>query len=120
MDTGGLQVSSDIRAVEHCMHQQRVGNILHTLGPCTEHGQFLSVGVDATVFGITVEAGLELEVKVSERSVAYRGSTNRIVFAYRVVRIKLKRDGEVKYRYKSGGKYAEVDENSGEEEKWVV
>jgi len=42
------------------------------------------------------------------RPVAHGKAVNRIVFAYRVVRIKVKGDGEASFRYKSGGKYAGV------------
>ena len=40
------------------------------------------------------------------------------MFAYRVIRIKQKRDGEAKYKYKSGGKYAANDDSDDEEDSW--
>jgi hypothetical protein len=41
------------------------------------------------------------------------------VFAYQVIRIKQKGDGEPKYKHKSGGKYA-TDDSDEEGEPWEV
>ncbi|KAH7397167.1 hypothetical protein BKA66DRAFT_235531 [Pyrenochaeta sp. MPI-SDFR-AT-0127] len=83
----------------------------------TQHGPMLKVGVDATAFGIPVEAGPEVELATTDgRTVSQGRSVNKIVFAYRVVRIRLRRDGEAKWKYKSGGKYSAQEEDSDDEE----
>jgi hypothetical protein len=83
----------------------------------TQHGPMLKVGVDATAFGVPVETGPEIELETtSARTVSHGKSMNKIVFAYRVVKIKQKRDGEAKYKYKSGGKYALADDDSEDED----
>ncbi|RSL48885.1 hypothetical protein CEP54_012687 [Fusarium duplospermum] len=67
-------------------------------------------------------AGVQLEFGTgNERTISHGRATNKIVFAYRVVRIKVKRDGEPDYKYRSGGKYDfdEVsDKDEDEEDKW--
>ncbi|KAF1850333.1 uncharacterized protein K460DRAFT_327059 [Cucurbitaria berberidis CBS 394.84] len=79
----------------------------------TQHGPKLKVGVKSGP-----EVGLELE---NARRVSHGRTTNKIVFAYRVIIIKRKRDGEAKYKYKSGGKYTVDDEDSNEkEELWDI
>ena len=91
----------------------------------TQHGPMLKVGVDATALGIPVEIGPEIELEsTNARTVKQGRSLNKIVFAYRVVRIKRKRDGEAKYKYKSGGKYAvdedEDDDSEDEDDDWPL
>ncbi|CZR68610.1 uncharacterized protein PAC_18509 [Phialocephala subalpina] len=82
----------------------------------TRHHPKLKVAANGTVVGFPGEAGLELDVTVANsRTVDLGRTVNRIVFAYRVIRVKLKRDGEARYRYKSGGKYT-ADEESDEDE----
>jgi hypothetical protein len=82
----------------------------------THHGPTLSIGVSASAFGAPIETGPEIEIESTRsRTVAQGRALNKIVFAYRVVRIKRKRDGEAKYKYKSGGKYS-VDDSDGEDE----
>ncbi|RSL89801.1 hypothetical protein CDV31_015803 [Fusarium ambrosium] len=87
-----------------------------------QHGPKLQVGVDATAVGVPVQAGVQLEFSTgNERSISHGRATSKIVFAYRVIRIKVKRDGEPDYKYQSGGKY-DFDEGSDkdedEEDKW--
>ncbi|UKZ73152.1 hypothetical protein TrVFT333_000793 [Trichoderma virens FT-333] len=75
----------------------------------------LRVAAEATTMG-----GLGLDMNVTNaRTVSYGRTLNRIVFAYRAIRIKLKWDGEARYKYKSGGKY-DVDDTSDseDEEDW--
>ena len=77
----------------------------------------LTVGVDATAFGAPVEVGPALELETAnKRTVSQGRSLNKIVFAYRVVKIKRKRDGQAKYKYKSGGKYGVDDESDDSED----
>lgn len=83
----------------------------------TQHGPMLKVGVDATAFGIPAEAGPEVEFATTNaRTISQGPSVNKIVFAYRVVRIRQKRDGQPKWGYKSGGKYGMDEEDSDDEE----
>jgi hypothetical protein len=83
----------------------------------TQHSSTLNVGVDATAIGIPAQAGPTFELATANaRTVSQGRSLNKIVFAYRVVRIRVKRDGEAKWKHKSGGKYAEDDEDSEEED----
>ncbi|KAF1941677.1 hypothetical protein EJ02DRAFT_503317 [Clathrospora elynae] len=88
----------------------------------TQHGPTLKVGVDATAFGVPAEASPEVELGTTNaRTVSEGRSLNKIVFAYRVVRIRVKRDGEAKWKHKDGGKYAADDEDSEEdEEPWEL
>lgn len=92
----------------------------------TRHGPTLKVGVDAAAFGVPVPAEVEPEVQMefgSKRTVAHGRTKNKIVFAYRVVRIRRKRDGQAAWKYKSGGKYSKDDEEDSEEEeggKWEI
>ncbi|KAF2689751.1 hypothetical protein K458DRAFT_414001 [Lentithecium fluviatile CBS 122367] len=84
-----------------------------------QHGPSLRVGVDAMAFGapVPLEAGPEVEFEASKASRIEQGrSENRVIFAYRVVRIRLKRDGTAKYKWKSGGKYSVDDDDSDEED----
>ncbi|EHK47246.1 uncharacterized protein TrAtP1_010097 [Trichoderma atroviride] len=71
------------------------------------HSAKLRVAAKATVLG-----GLGLNINASSARTVSQGRTlNRIVFAYRAIRIKLKRDGEARYRYRSGGKYGIEDDD---------
>jgi hypothetical protein len=82
------------------------------------HGPTLKVGVvQAAALGGPVSVGPEGELAATESRVCSQGrSINRIVFAYRVVRIKRKRDGEARWKYMDGGKYGMDDEDSEEED----
>jgi hypothetical protein len=83
----------------------------------TQYGHSLKIGVDATPLGAPVQAGPEVDLTVGERRpVAYGKTVNKIVFAYRVIRVKMKWDGETKYRCKSGGKYGVSDEDDSNED----
>ena len=87
----------------------------------TQHNPKLKVAVNATAMGVPVEAGPELDLAIANaRTVSHGRSTNKIVFAYQAIRIKQKRDGEAKYKYKSGGKYAANDDSDEEEEPWDI
>lgn len=71
------------------------------------HSAKLRVAAKATVLG-----GLGLNINTSSTRTVSQGRTlNRIVFAYRAIRVKLKRDGEARYKYKSGGKYGIEDDD---------
>ncbi|PVH69883.1 hypothetical protein DL98DRAFT_154421 [Cadophora sp. DSE1049] len=80
------------------------------------HNPKLKVAVNGTAMGFPGEAGPELDMTIANsRTVDHGRTVNKIVFAYRVIRVKVKRDGEAKYKYKRGGKYA-ADEDSDEDE----
>ena len=85
-----------------------------------QHNPKLKIAAKTTtVSSIPVEAGPELDLAVANAQMVFHGrSTNKIVFAYRVIRIKQKRDGEAKYKYMSGGKYAVNDNSDDEEDPW--
>lgn len=77
----------------------------------TQHSAKLRVAAKVTTMG-----GLGLDINTSNaREVCHGRALNRIVFAYRVIRIKVKRDGEARYKYKSGGKYG-VDDGDGDDD----
>jgi hypothetical protein len=91
----------------------------------SQHGPSLSAGVDALALtGVPIEAGPEFEIECTRgRTVEQGRALNKVVFAYRVVRIRRKRDGEARFRYKSGGKYAMGDsegESEDEDGPWEV
>jgi hypothetical protein len=81
-----------------------------------KRGPILKVGVTAAALGGPVSVGPEGELATTESRTCSQGrSINRIVFAYRVVKIKRKRDGEARWKYMDGGKYGMDDEDSDEE-----
>ncbi|KAH7073194.1 hypothetical protein FB567DRAFT_537240 [Paraphoma chrysanthemicola] len=81
----------------------------------TTHGPSLAVGLDGAALGVPAEAGPEIALESSKARVVSHGRTqNRIVFAYRVVKIKKKWDGEADWKHKSGGKYS-LDDKQGEQ-----
>jgi hypothetical protein len=86
-----------------------------------QHGPMLKVGVDATAIGVPVTVGPEAELAtVNTQRIDEGRSLNKIVFAYRVVRIKQRWDGRASWRHKTGGKYSVETDCSDEEEKsWV-
>ncbi|KAL7919841.1 hypothetical protein ACQKWADRAFT_185458 [Trichoderma austrokoningii] len=67
----------------------------------SNHSARLRVATKATALG-----GLGFDINATgARVTSHERTLNRIVFAYRAIRIKVKRDGEARYKYKSGGKY---------------
>ncbi|KAH7395121.1 hypothetical protein DE146DRAFT_72878 [Phaeosphaeria sp. MPI-PUGE-AT-0046c] len=90
----------------------------------TSHGPGLAVGADAVAVGVPVGAGVETGVERNgARTIAHGETANKIVFAYRVVKIKARRDGLASFKHKSGGKYSMDDEgeDNGEEgRQWVL
>ncbi len=87
----------------------------------TQHGPSLKIGVDLTPFGVPVEVGPETDFETKNARMVSQGrSTNKIVFAYRVIRIKEKGDGEVQFKHEAGGLYS-IDPDSDDEDKgWDV
>lgn len=78
----------------------------------SHHSAKLRVAVKAATMG-----GIGLDIDTSDaRAVSHGRTLNRIVFAYRAIRIKLKGDGEARYKYKSGGKYGVDDASDSEDE----
>ncbi|KAL0936355.1 uncharacterized protein CTRU02_208570 [Colletotrichum truncatum] len=91
----------------------------------TRHSPSLKVGPSGKALGLPVEASPGLGLAVGRaRTVDHGQSVNRIVFAYRVIRIKVKRDGEPTYKHRSGGKYgaeeSSDDSDEDDEGKWVL
>lgn len=91
----------------------------------TQHGPSLKVALNLAALGVPAEAGPEVDVSVgSARAVEQGRALNRIVFAYRVIRIKDRWDGEPRFRYESGGKYAEDKDSDDSDEdgegKWIL
>ncbi|KAH8680262.1 hypothetical protein BGZ61DRAFT_395512 [Ilyonectria robusta] len=93
-----------------------------------QNGPKLKVGVDATAFGIPVSAGPQLDLTVgTARTTSHGRSTTKIVFAYRAIKIRRKRDGNVAFKHRGGGKYdlndesSDSDDSDGEDEdKWNI
>ncbi|KAK1240151.1 hypothetical protein MKX08_007593 [Trichoderma sp. CBMAI-0020] len=76
----------------------------------TQHSARLQVALKSTM------GGLGLDINTSNaREVCHGRTLNRIVFAYRVIRIKMKRDGEARYKYKRGGKYGVDDDDDDDD-----
>ncbi|KAH7091464.1 hypothetical protein FB567DRAFT_546185 [Paraphoma chrysanthemicola] len=88
----------------------------------SQHGPKMRVGIDATGFGIPVAACPEVELATSRtRSIIHGRTRNKIIFAYRVVRIKQGRSGDASWKYRSGGKYGlGQDEDEDEDVTWEV
>jgi hypothetical protein len=90
-----------------------------------QHNPKVKVKVaDATLAGVLGEAGPELDLRLANtQAVAHGRTSNRIVFAYRVIRIKPRWDGMPQYKHIRGGKYAvgeNSDESEDEENKWEL
>lgn len=84
-----------------------------------QYSPTLKVGLDATALGVPLKAGPEIGLTVAKnRAVSHGPALNKIVFAYRVIRIKVKRDGEPQYKYRRGGIYSVDDDDSDEDEEW--
>lgn len=78
----------------------------------TQHNPKLKINVDATAAGAPVQAGPELDLSVEgAQSVAHGTAMNKIVFAYRVARVKQSSNAQAKFKYKSGGKYGVGGDN---------
>ncbi|KAK7717166.1 hypothetical protein SLS63_010786 [Diaporthe eres] len=91
----------------------------------SQHSPTLKIGLGFGTVGIPAEAGPELGLSVgSARTVEQGRALNKIVFAYRIIRIKDRWDGEPRFKYESGGKYAaEEDSDDSDEDgegKWVL
>lgn len=96
-----------------------------TMSSTTEvqHNPKLKISGSAALTGVPVDGGPELEIKVdNSRTVAHEQTTNKIVFAYRVIRIKLRGDGSTDFSFRSGGRYGvdDDDEDEDEEGKWEI
>ncbi|ROW15184.1 hypothetical protein VPNG_03033 [Cytospora leucostoma] len=88
----------------------------------TQHSPQLRFAANAMLTGVPLDTGLGLQFDAANSRTVESGQTvNRIVFAYRVIRIKLSWDGLARYKYRSGGRFA-VDDGSDEdrEDKWVL
>jgi hypothetical protein len=86
----------------------------------TAHGPSLAVGVDGTAVDVPAEAGPEIALESSkDRMISHGRTENKIIFAYRVVRIKRKWDGDSDWKHRSGGKYAVGDEQKASG-KWSI
>lgn len=90
-----------------------------------QHGPSLKVALGLAALGVPAEAGPEIGLSVGSTRVVEQGrALNRIVFAYRVIRIKDRWDGEPRFRYETGGKYAEGEDSEDSDEdgegKWIL
>lgn len=90
-----------------------------------QHSPSLKVALGFGALGLPAEAGPGLGFSAaSARTVEQGRALNKIVFAYRVIRIKDRWDGEPRFKYESGGKYAaEEDSDDSDEDgegKWVL
>ncbi|KAH7127827.1 hypothetical protein B0J13DRAFT_627558 [Dactylonectria estremocensis] len=81
-----------------------------------QNGPKVNFGVDATAFGIPVGAGPGLDLTVENATTISHGrSTTKIVFAYRAIRIKRRRNLEVSFRHKEGGLYSLNESDDSED-----
>ncbi|KAL5092196.1 hypothetical protein Trisim1_002081 [Trichoderma cf. simile WF8] len=83
----------------------------------SQHNPKLRIAAKSSAIG-----GLGLDITATNAgAVSYGRTLNKIVFAYRAIRIKLKWDGQARYKYKSGGKY-DVDDasDSQDEDDWEL
>ncbi|UNI24608.1 hypothetical protein JDV02_010343 [Purpureocillium takamizusanense] len=87
----------------------------------TQHNPKQKINVGATPTGVpTLLGGPELDIAMSPgRTLAHGLTANKIVVAYRVIRVKVKWDGEAQYKCMSGGKYRtdSSDEDSDDDDK---
>ncbi|KAK5054729.1 hypothetical protein LTR84_001621 [Exophiala bonariae] len=79
----------------------------------TTQGPSLKVGVSALPFGVPAEAGPKADLKVGTGRDVQFGGSSKIVFAYRAIKVKSRRDGKVSYKDLSGGEYA-IGKDEGE------
>ncbi|KAI8315822.1 hypothetical protein K4K59_000760 [Colletotrichum sp. SAR11_240] len=91
----------------------------------TQHSPSLKAAVSGAAIGMPVDAGPKLGLTIEQgRTVTHGKTLNKIVFAYKVIRIKVRWDGEARYKYKSGGKYTVDDSSDDSDEenkgKWVM
>ncbi|KAK3998235.1 hypothetical protein QBC44DRAFT_314046 [Cladorrhinum sp. PSN332] len=83
------------------------------------HGPEVGVSVDAGLVGVPgIEAGPQGQLEFETERVVVQGAAggNKIVFAYRVVVVRRKRDGEVTFEWKSGGKYGVGDDDDDDDD----
>ncbi|KAF1966495.1 hypothetical protein BU23DRAFT_584407 [Bimuria novae-zelandiae CBS 107.79] len=121
----GLLETEEFEATEELVRDaisaaKRVQNVLENALPGRKRVYMITgLKIATGAFGAPVEVGPNVELAtLNTRTVSQGRSLNKIIFAYRVVKVKVKRDGEAKFKYKSGGKYAEDDVDSDEEEPW--
>ncbi|KKP05305.1 hypothetical protein THAR02_02571 [Trichoderma harzianum] len=82
-----------------------------------QHNSKLTVAAKPIAIG---DLGLNMTA-TNAQTVSCGRTLNKTVFAYRAIRIKLKWDGQVRYRYKSGGKYSVDDASDDEDEdRWEL
>lgn len=75
----------------------------------------IEISISALPFGAPVDCGPEADLIVSNsQAISHGSTTNKIIFAFRAVRIRKRGDGDVNFDYMSGGKYA-LDDDSDED-----
>lgn len=84
------------------------------------HGPSLKVGVSAPPFGVPAEAGPQVDLKVGTGRQVQFGSSSKIVFAYRAIKIKSRRDGKTSYKDLSGGEYGVGKDENVDDDGWEV
>ncbi|KAJ0313282.1 hypothetical protein COL516b_000214 [Colletotrichum fioriniae] len=90
----------------------------------TQHRPCLKISGSGAALGVPVEGGPSINFAISRDRITGIGKTaNKIIFAYKVVCIKMKSDGEIDYSYKRGGKYSvdgRNDEDQAAPAEWEV
>lgn len=91
----------------------------------TSHNPSLKMSANAALAGVPVEGGPGLSMTVGiSRNVDFGRTANKIVFAYRSVRVKRRTDGNFDLKLKKGGIYSVEDstdeEDSEAEGKWEL
>ncbi|KAJ6031361.1 hypothetical protein N7540_002093 [Penicillium herquei] len=82
-----------------------------------QHNPQLDFQVDGTTMAAPVGGGPTLDFEIATgRTLSPGKSENQVIFAYRVIRIKLKGDGEPKSKLKYGGLYAEEGDQGNSDE----
>ncbi|KAJ5101129.1 hypothetical protein N7456_007181 [Penicillium angulare] len=80
-----------------------------------QHNPKIETSISAIPFGAPVEGGPGVDLSFSNsRAISHGPTANKIVFAYRVIKIKKRGDGDANFKYMSGGKYDLDDENDDE------
>ena len=93
-----------------------------TLTTKVEKGPTLFITADGTAQGIPASGAWQMDLTVGTSRDLALGTSPRIVFAYRAVKIRPKSDGSVAYKDIRGGLYGLMDEDGDEDrdEGWTV
>ena len=94
-------------------------NFSMTLTKNMEQGPTLNITADGTAHGIPVSGGPQMDFAAGTSRDLASGKSPQIVFAYRAIKIRPRRDGTVGYKDIKGGQYS-LDKDEDEDEGWTI